>query len=76
MNLITEILKLWLDREPTYEDFKDCSKLYQINENNKYILAHKKQRLGTIEWTYPDIDNNLKTEILFTPINDKSNNLQ
>lgn len=47
-NVIKEVLRQILKREPTLEDAKDLCKFQQEGEFDKYVLAYKNRKLGTV----------------------------
>ena len=47
-NVIKEVLRQLLKREPTLEDVKDLQKFHQEGEFDKYYLAYKNLKLGTV----------------------------
>jgi Na+-translocating ferredoxin:NAD+ oxidoreductase RnfG subunit len=47
-NVIKEVLRQILKREPTLEDAKDLHKFQQEGEFDKYYLAYKNLKLGTV----------------------------
>ena len=47
-NVIKEVLRQILKREPTLEDAKDLLKFQQEGEFDKYYLAYKNLKLGTV----------------------------
>jgi hypothetical protein len=47
-NVIKEVLQQILKREPTLEDAKDLCKFQQEGEFDKYYLAYKNLKLGTV----------------------------
>lgn len=47
-NVIKEVLRQILKREPTLEDAKDLHKFQQEGEFDKYYLAYKNMKLGTV----------------------------
>jgi hypothetical protein len=46
--VIKEVLRQIIKREPTLEDAKDLHKFKQEGEFNKYYLAYKNLKLGTV----------------------------
>lgn len=53
-NVIKEVLRQILEREPTLEDAKDLCKFQQVGDFDKYYLAYKNLKLGTV-YRYVDI---------------------
>ncbi len=47
-NVIKEVLRKILEREPTLEDAKDVQTFHFQGEFDKYYLAYKNQKLGTV----------------------------
>jgi Na+-translocating ferredoxin:NAD+ oxidoreductase RnfG subunit len=47
-NVIKEVLRQILKRDPTLEDAKDLHKFQQEGEFDKYYLAYKNLKLGTV----------------------------
>ena len=47
-NVIKEILRQILKREPTLDDAKDLQQFQQEGEFDKYYLAYKNLKLGTV----------------------------
>lgn len=47
-NVIKEVLRQILKREPTLEDAKDLHRFQQEGEFDKYYLAYKNIKLGTV----------------------------
>jgi Na+-translocating ferredoxin:NAD+ oxidoreductase RnfG subunit len=47
-NVIKEVLRQILKREPTLEDAKDLHKFQKEGEFDKYYLAYKNLKLGTV----------------------------
>jgi Na+-translocating ferredoxin:NAD+ oxidoreductase RnfG subunit len=47
-NVIKEVLRQILKREPTLEDAKGLHKFQQEGEFDKYYLAYKNMKLGTV----------------------------
>ena len=47
-NVIKEVLRQILKREPTLEDVKDLHRFQQEGEFDKYYLAYKNLKLGTV----------------------------
>lgn len=47
-NVIKEVLRQILKREPTLEDAKDLQRFQQEGEFDKYYLAYKNLKLGTV----------------------------
>lgn len=47
-NCIKEVLRQLLQREPTLEDAKDLHKFQREGEFDKYYLAYKNLKLGTV----------------------------
>jgi len=47
-NVIKEVLRQILKREPTLEDAKDLHRFQQEGEFYKYYLAYKNMKLGTV----------------------------
>jgi len=51
-NVIKDVLRNLLKREPTLEDAKDLHRFQQEGEFDKYYLAYKNLKLGTIYRNY------------------------
>ena len=47
-NVIKEVLRQILKREPTLEDAKDLHRFQKEGEFDKYYLAYKNMKLGTV----------------------------
>jgi Na+-translocating ferredoxin:NAD+ oxidoreductase RnfG subunit len=47
-NVIKEVLRQIVKREPTLEDAKDLQRFQKEGEVNKYYLAYKNLKLGTV----------------------------
>ncbi len=47
-NVLKEVLRQILKREPTLEDAKDLHRFQQQGEFDKYYLAYKNLKLGTV----------------------------
>lgn len=51
-NVIKDVLRNLLKREPTLEDAKDLHRFQQEGEFDKYYLAYKNLKLGTVYRNY------------------------
>lgn len=68
-NVIKDVLRNLLKREPTLEDAKDLHRFQQEGEFDKYYLAYKNLKLGTVYRNY-NIDGG-KMGVEFVPFEAK-----
>jgi hypothetical protein len=62
--LLIEIMTQVLNREPTIEDFKECTRItHPWFEPNDYIIAYKNIKLGFVKHDY----NGSSVTVTFTP---------
>jgi hypothetical protein len=62
-NLLTKVMTEFLNREPLYEDFKECTRItYPHFEMNDYLFAYKDKILGFVKHQYGP-----KLSVTFTP---------
>lgn len=50
VNILKEVLRQILKREPTLEDAKDLTRFKRDGEFDKYYLAYKNMKLGTVHY--------------------------
>ena len=68
-NVIKEVLRKILEREPTLEDAKDLQRFHQEGEFDKYYLAYKNLKLGTV-YRNTNLETG-KMGVSFVPFGDK-----
>lgn len=69
--IVTEVLKRYLDRTPSVSDFKDCKRIEVEGLDNEWTLRYKNVTLGKVECIMDVM--NYKFTIKFTPPKPTSN---
>ena len=67
--LIEKVLKMYLKREVTDEDFSNCIRIYEDENNTKmnYILCYKNVKLGLLHHECKEVEGKLKFYAHFNP---------
>ncbi len=64
---LTKVLTAYLEREPTDDDFMNCTQLVNEGNVNQYVLAHLDVKLGMITRSFVDDNGTPTFRVEFEP---------